>query len=176
MSGKLHVSVRVNNGPVVEGNGEGYDVAYHVCALCVMEIEPKRLPDPGPKMIPGLMDWRVTVRTFVEPGEVSLRMAADGGEFFGIAAVGGAIISSLDGASTKLLGAGPLGRRNKSPRCTCPLIDTGSPGKPSFARGDPTNCRLHGGRERAAIEEAKRAARGEVPDPFYEAAKAAADG
>lgn len=153
---------------------EGYDVTKYVCRICHEEVEPRRIPDSGTVAIPGMWSWTVTLRAAVQAREVvSLRMRTAAGEFFGVAESAGVVsMSAMGEVTAKLFGAGPLGQRDVPQKCTCPLIDTSAAGgPPSFARGaSDGRCPVHRDRGREAeIAAAKRVARGEVPDPFYEA-------
>jgi hypothetical protein len=95
--------------------GEGYDVTQHFCRICDELIEPERLPDHGPRSLPGRMSWNVEVQAHVANGaEVSIRAEVGDQVLFG-AAVATHIDMEADwnGArvTTHLLGISPLGTR-----------------------------------------------------------------
>lgn len=152
--------------------GEGTTRTEYRCRICDEVIEPGWVPDPGPHSIGGLWNWRLVVQCYVPLGSfVTVRVSTPGGEFFGVALPHDGIFGSL-GARSELSGHGPLGRRAVAPKCTCPLIDVSeSRQKPEFVRGDPKGCKAHGQARDAAIEAARAAARGDVPDPFSELAR-----
>jgi hypothetical protein len=155
-------------------NCEGYTDTEHLCQICGVVVKPKYV-DRGAERtaLPGLATWRVDAQLTSRLGaqlmdeKVSVRLIGDAGEFFGVALVASVWPTAQGDAKARLVGVGPLGRRRKPPRCTCPLLDVSvSWDKPSFALGDPTDCAKHGVGRRAAIAAAVARARGEEPNPL----------
>jgi len=108
---------------------DGYTVTHYHCLICGEEVEPKRLPDSGPKFIPGPTRWTVEVEEWrtgagaarsapaATDGRVSVRLVHDGGEAFGVAARGA--VRAEGGRNgvrvwTTYHGVTPLGYREKS--------------------------------------------------------------
>lgn len=95
---------------------EGYDVTEWHCAICDQEIKPQRLPDPGPKTMPGRRTWHVTVRPPKEiTGKVTVWVRTGEVWHFGVAEARTESITLAAGDAplivTRLDGVSALGRR-----------------------------------------------------------------
>lgn len=109
-----HIGCDGTCGGVCEG--EGYSVTRYACRICDEQIEPGLIHGPYTTGLPGLTDWRLTVRT-TNPGimngygkDVSVRITgSQGPSWFGIALVAGCTWHSYGEGELELAGNGQLG-------------------------------------------------------------------
>ncbi|GIF14802.1 hypothetical protein [Actinoplanes teichomyceticus] len=108
----------VHAGPVLDDVCDGYDVVDWHCRICGQEVQPERVPDRGPKQMPGRKHWHAEVVTSREITEdaVSVRIQQGGKLRFGVARP---VLVSMESdgpngvrVATRLHGDGPLGERS----------------------------------------------------------------
>jgi hypothetical protein len=98
---------------LVHGCPEDYYETFWRCRLCRATVTPRRVPDGGPKFVPGTEHWGVLVLgpyPAPVPDDVSVRVPLVGGRIlFGIARPVN-INAGPHGTDVELVGVGPLGR------------------------------------------------------------------
>lgn len=103
-------------GDQADEDCDGYDVTDWHCRICGEQVEPKRLPDRGPREIPGRKHWWVQLVTDREIAvdRAVVRVKVGDRLYFGVAAVR---TESMEGDShgfrvtSRIDGIGPLGER-----------------------------------------------------------------
>jgi hypothetical protein len=65
--------------------GEGYSVTVHRCVVCNKKVQPGRVPDYGPTLIPGPTSYTLLINGPVPDDRFSFRALVGGREYFGFA-------------------------------------------------------------------------------------------
>lgn len=98
---------------------DGYDESFHACRICDEEIEPKYVPAPRDRSMPGLKTWTIEVDQTLTCGtQVSVVATTPGSTAFGVGVV--TTVSSPGSGTVRstIAGSGDLGIRTRSVKAT----------------------------------------------------------